>query len=176
MTAPDATASPAAFARFVAARFGAHHHVVSLVRLGLLLHDGRVPATECTPRSYDPAVPYLVGADVHILMNMHDPQVGMDRIADIDGSTAPLPGTGLPDGSVIVRLGTRPPAVYTVDAGVAAMLELFGEPRRPDDVVRALAATSQQEAATHQVFRHLASQAILVPCVDEQTGYDEESI
>ncbi len=166
--------SPTAFADFVADRFGAQHHLTSLVRLGLLLHDPRVPTASPASDAYDPTTTYVLDADVYILTEMHDPEVWMQRIAGSAGN-ALLDDDGHAETSLVVRRGIQPPSVHRVDDGAVAVLELFDEPRRPDQLIERLGLPPTDAIAVHELIEGLARSTLLVPSPGIAFGTEDSS-
>jgi radical SAM superfamily enzyme YgiQ (UPF0313 family) len=147
---------------YVGATFGAEHHLTSLVRYALHVHEGsseRVTQRRSEPAAFDPEVPYRLGANVRVLSNMHDCARLLERIAhDPAGSTL------LDD-----PIEERPDAVYVltamesyrVDPGVEAILGLFEQPRRCGEVVQSVCEATGMPAIDAHFFEELVRAEIL---------------
>jgi radical SAM superfamily enzyme YgiQ (UPF0313 family) len=104
---------------YVRAKFGADHHLVSLVRYGLRVHGKR--AVE--PQPFDPDAVYRLDPGVRILEEMHDCALLLERIAN---AAELLDDAAIPRDCAYV---IGPSAAYRIDPDAVAILELFEEPR-----------------------------------------------
>ncbi|MDC8012652.1 B12-binding domain-containing radical SAM protein [Tahibacter soli] len=153
----SATADAASLLAVVAREFGAHHHVASLFRYGLELHDAQAGGTNAIDARYDARCEYRLA--VRVLPAMHDCERWLARIAQA------AQGRDLLDDEIdaervtyLVRAGAERAAAYRVDDGVAAIVGLFDEPRRCADVARALDAD-----IAPAFFERLVALGILAP-------------
>ena len=151
---------------FVGERFGSQHHLSSLFRFALCSHKD-VPHHDLPPSvppgSFDPTQPYRLGSHVHVLSDVHDCQVLIDRIKQdpkgislLDESDAGVRGTYL------VSVTEESKINYRIDSGLEAMLGCFVQPHTCAEVtslIREVTGVAQMDAS---YFAPLVEAGVLV--------------
>jgi radical SAM superfamily enzyme YgiQ (UPF0313 family) len=160
--------APAQVIAYIAARFGAHHHLTSLVRYAL--RDGEPGLSgEATPpgdrgaaaapvAAFDPARPYQRNRRLEVLAEIHDCAAVLARLATgellDDADAGEL-------GAYVIDPGD-PATTYWIDPGVQAIAELFDEPHTCDEVAALVCAAAGVEALPPSVFEGLIRAGLLV--------------
>jgi radical SAM superfamily enzyme YgiQ (UPF0313 family) len=165
--APDA----ALLAAFVADRFGPRHHLASLFRFGLELHDAR-PLNDADPASrdaFEAPRPYVLSDRVRILPDLHDCDRWLARIRDSAPADDLLDDSDEDRVIYLLQLDERQPKAFRINEGVEAILGVFQQPQRCDHVAEMIRANTGGAAVEMSFFRELVSAGILVPSPDAQT-------
>lgn len=118
---------------YIAAQFGADHHLTSLFRYALLANsraDDEQDDTPAEPPRLDAQTPYHLGADVHLLADLHDCGSILERIVAEPERPQLFNEFNLGErGSYVLRVTASGAISYRIDPGVEAILRLFAEPR-----------------------------------------------
>jgi radical SAM superfamily enzyme YgiQ (UPF0313 family) len=173
---------PARVVEFIAARFGAQHHMTSLFRYALrerpkaaveqvwpperaerAEHAERAERPERTQRvdRFDPARPYQLNRRSCVLEEIHDCAALLARIARLG------PGELLADaeagelGAYVVDPGDGE-TTYWIDPGVQAIAELFDEPHTCHEVAELVCAQAGIPELAPGVFEGLVRAGVLV--------------
>lgn len=146
----------------VARRFGAHHHISSLVRYALRAGDGRggPGAGDRGRAGFDPARPYQLSRGIALVADIHDCAAVLARIAE-------LPPGELLDDAEAGELGAYiadPDGAMTcwIAPGVQAIAELFAEPHTCREVADAVCAAVGACELDLGVFEGLVRAGVLV--------------
>lgn len=160
---PDALPGEALLLDFIAAEFGGDHHLTSLFRYGLALHEARPPAATAALREYEAARPYRLSDRVRILGGLHDCERWRARIRDAAGSDALLPDDDRERVNYLLHLGHDAPEAWRLDEGLEALLGVFATPQRCDAVAAMLRDEAGDDGAGEVFLRELVGAGILVP-------------
>lgn len=153
---------------FIAAESGPQHHLVSLFRFGLALHEESPPAQTAPVAAYESPRRYVLSDRVRILSGLRD----CDRwLARIRASAQDAPQTLLPDDddgddapcSYLLHRGRARPEVWRIDEGLETILGLFARPQRCASVARMLRESAGVDGIDDAFFRDLVGHGILVP-------------
>ena len=171
--APDA----ALLVAFVANCFGPRHHLASLFRFGLELHDARpLNGTDPAAReAFEAPRAYVLSDRVRILPDLHDCDRWLARIRDSVAVDDLLDDSLLDDSDderviYLLQLDERQPKAFRIDEGVEAILGVFAQPQRCDHVAEMIRANTGGAAVEMTFFRDLVSAGILVPPRDANAG------
>jgi B12 binding domain/Radical SAM superfamily len=135
-----AAADPDFVVAFLAARFGAGHHLVSLCRYAYAMRAARLAAERGLPPA-PPApgrtVPLVLAQHVAVLADIHHPK----RLAALLGETYGERVEG-PRVSIVVKPdpATRQAATFVIDRATAQLLRRFDLPRTHAQICREAAA------------------------------------
>ncbi len=157
-------------AGFVAAEYGADHHLTSLFRYGLALHDTRPAPTDVQVVVYDAPQPYVLSDRVRILSGLHDCDRWLARIRDAARDDALLPDDDGERTSYLLHLGRKSPEAWRIDEGLEAILGVFAEPQRCDAVAAMLREATGDDGVDEGFFRELVGAGILVPAPEASAG------
>jgi radical SAM superfamily enzyme YgiQ (UPF0313 family) len=174
----SATIEPDLAVAFVAARFGASHHLKSLFRYGLAvsarkLSIGAPGACQDSGDSFPPdsARVYRLNPRSCMLDDLHDCGTLLDRIRTLPAGAAPLE-----DGEVGGRdcymtvLQEDRSSHYRVDPGLDSILSLFEQPQRLDDVIGLLRDIAGKTIIDDRLLDELIEIGALVRCRDSEHG------
>lgn len=158
----------AALIAFAGDRFGADHHLVSLVKFGLHSSAPRSSPAVAVAPAFEIDRLYVAPTCLTILDEMHDCAALIEAIR------------GLPEGSVLPEAvdeaataylllpAQRGAAIFHVDPAVAALIGLFDRPRTPRAVLARLGLPSDDSGSACAHLAHLASIGLITPS-DERT-------
>ncbi len=173
------TPTAASLAEFIAEQFGPRHHLSSLFRFGLTLHDTRVlspiddgghsdnDASSDALHHLDAPQPYVLSDRIRILPDLHDCDRWLERIR-ANAITHKSSDTLLEDDdsderiTYLLHLGRSQPTAYQIDEGVEAILGVFAEPQCCDAVAEMIRDSTGGTAVDPEFFRQLISAGILV--------------
>lgn len=159
---------------FISRRHGASHHLVSLIRYALCVTelsgmDGQLAPHKSRPLKRSKR--YRLGDHVRVLVDLHDCGLVLERIRQ-----TPNEG-GLLDESqfatrlcyVVVRSGpaTR---VWTIEAGLAAILSVFQSPHLCTEVVQWLRMLTGRNELDDSFLSVLVREGVLVPASHGKSG------
>ena len=168
----DARAGDEGLLEFLGRRYGAAHHLLSLARYALAVHegggerDGLAPLARRAP-PFDPASRYRLHDRVRLLVEVHD----CVQVLAVVRASAPEAGLLDDSGfsgrrSYLIHADGATNRCWTLDAGVAAILELFDAPRRVTDVKSQIAEATGGAAPDDSFFAAMAREQVLVTAVD----------
>jgi radical SAM superfamily enzyme YgiQ (UPF0313 family) len=165
---------------FSAYRFGASHHVTSLLRYSLTCSLGQAVCEEKMSvriplSSFDRNQAYQLGDFTFLLEDIHDCGNLLDRIRELPWDTPPiddLEAGGCGNYLVIIVQGVA--TSYRIDPGIGVLLGLFKAPRTCRDVVEALSELIEGYSIGDAVFESLVGIGALVPT--DTVQYKERTI
>ncbi|MFC5742365.1 B12-binding domain-containing radical SAM protein [Dyella tabacisoli] len=160
---PDGTL----LADFIAERFGPHHYLTSVFRLGLALHDMSTVPGHDTPAvsapTFSPQQTFVLSERVRILPDLHDCENWLSRIRNCTDSADILEGDDDEERfTYVLHFGQAKPASYRVDNGIGVILGLFNQPQRCDSVSEMIRAIAGGTPMDPNFFRELVETGILV--------------
>jgi radical SAM superfamily enzyme YgiQ (UPF0313 family) len=152
----DAT-SLIAFSR---TRFGARHHLVSLLRFALMDTSAASPVT--AERGFDPTCAYAVPPGLTRLDAIHDCDALLARIRSLPASaTLPADPDNATRSYVAVPQDGRM-TLYLVDSAISTLLAQFATPLAPHAVVEGLRMTGVAAERARATFAELAAIGLLI--------------
>ncbi len=157
---------------FLGRRFGAAHHLLSLARYALVVHDGRGecgdPVSQARPAPpFDPASRYRLHDGVRLLVELHDCEQVLAAVRASAPEASLLDDSRFSDRrSYLIHAGGAANRCWTLDAGAAAILELFDVPRRLADVESWIAEATGGAALDESFFVAMAREHVLVTAVN----------
>lgn len=158
---------------YLAQRFGAGHHVVSLARYALCLHaggderDGRsLPA----PEPFDPQRSYRLQQQARVLADLHDCEQVLQCIREAPDAHALLDEAQFVQrrSYLVTRRGAQA-ASWCLEPGAAYLVSLFEQPRRCTDVMAWMRQAAGGAAVDVTFFATLAHEQVLVAAQDGDT-------
>jgi len=156
---------------YVSATFGPHHHLTSLFRY-LLCARGTAgeqrlhsELSESQSTDFDPHQPYQLGSHVRVLSDLHDCGLLIERIENAPDSSRLLDESETGErGACLMSISEETATGYQVDAGVEAMLDLFGQPRSCIEVADIICEMGAGTLIEADFFAPLVNAGIIVAC------------
>lgn len=157
---------------FLGRRYGVAHHLLSITRYALAVHEGGGERDGPAPSaSFDPALRYRLNDRVRLLLDLHDCEQVLAAVR------ASPPKAGLLEDfrfidrrSYLVHAAGAANRCWTIDSGVAAILELFDAPRRVEDVRSCIAEATSGTTLDDSFFAQMAREQVLVVAVASPMG------
>jgi hypothetical protein len=158
--APDAGTLEA----FIREAFGPTHHMTSLFRYALCITSrGSADVGGADTAWFDADVEYELNPDVAMLPDLHDCQVVLDRISNLE------PGAGLLDDAeagdralCVIAFSNRGSASYRIDSAAEPIVRLFDRRRSCRDAMRLL-SDALGDHIDARFLEDLARAGIIVP-------------
>lgn len=152
--------------QYVAERFGRHHHVTSLVRFALrATGEAGPPARDrgvASPPRFDPGAPYRLHPGVHVLSDLHDCAMLLERIEGEPERPNLLNESEAGESGVyLLRVEGEGVAACRIDSGVEAVLELFWQARTCREVAELVCEAAGLPEMPLGFFERLAESGIL---------------
>ena len=159
---------------FIAARFGASHHLTSLFRYGLAVSVLKQASTAL--RSRDEGAPsgrreaYMRSPGSCILTDLHDCGALLDRISALPACSGPLGASdaGQRDCYLVV-VQQQQSVLYRVDPELEIILGLFERPQRLTDVMQFLHNIAGDAELDDHLLDQLVNVGALVRRADQLT-------
>jgi radical SAM superfamily enzyme YgiQ (UPF0313 family) len=150
---------------FITKRFGRQHHLNSLFRFALCIHQTRSNqvARIDSEGPFDPDQLYEIGSNVQVLSDLHDCQRLINRIKQDPEARQLLDESETGERTTYLMSVTEETAIgYEMDEGLKAMLSFFNQPRSCSEVTDLVREISGVPDLDGQYFAPLVSVGILV--------------
>lgn len=116
-------------------KYGRTHHLTALFRYAMKASNSR-NHSNMRGAGFDPHRPYQVGTDVHILQDLRDCALVLDRIAQTDEKIGLIDDSEFGEPGVFLLRAAGSESIYArLDPGAEAIVGLFDEPRTCDEVI-----------------------------------------
>jgi radical SAM superfamily enzyme YgiQ (UPF0313 family) len=153
--------------RYVAWRFGSHHHVTSLFRHALRANAAASkhgPGVTAPPGVFNPGLHYELNPSAHMMRDLHDCRVLLERIEAQPASVHFLDESEAGERAVyLLRAAGESSITCRIDPGVEAILSLFETARTCGEVADLVCQTAGVSRLEPSFFEDLIGHAIIVP-------------
>lgn len=166
--APDAETLEA----FIRATFGPAHHMTSLFRCALCAttprKDRRIDRVQ--GQDFDVDVEYELNPNVEILCDVHDCQLVIERIQELESRVHLLDDALAGDRALcLINFSNGSPTLYRVDSAAEPLIRLFEQPRSCRAVKALLADALRVSHFDSRFLEELARAGIIVPSRESST-------